>query len=344
MTRPIRLRAFLAGLLAVFAVASGGTLLLPHDPYMRYQSFEGTIFSRLTWVYDRLAHDPAPVNVLFVGSSRTARGANVELIEAELGARGLGEVRVANVSEPAAGLDIRLTKISEAFAERPGQIRLVVLAVTEALPRDGHQAFGDLATVRELLTAPWIVNRLLPIHLAGLPHRQIELAAATFAPEAYGRRAAFDPSAYAGTTPDHRDFNDSTWREAEAAQRAAPEAHAEAMAKESAMRKRGITRPILPAALGDVEFGVSRGYIRRIRALAEAQGAEVVFLFLPFHQGFAAPVDIDWLESVAPVWSATWMMEDPMNYTDAAHASQQGVELLAPWLADRIASALEQGR
>ena len=52
-------------------------------------------------------------------------------------------------------------KIRLALEHHP-EIRLIVLGVVEALPRDGHQAFGDLATPAEVLSAPWIVNRTLP--------------------------------------------------------------------------------------------------------------------------------------------------------------------------------------
>ncbi|QIE43993.1 hypothetical protein G5B39_18505 (plasmid) [Rhodobacteraceae bacterium SC52] len=342
-TLPRRRGRFLGVVAATFAACMVLSVALPHDPYIRYQSFKGTIFDRLSWVYDRLYHDDTPIDVLFIGSSRTARGANAAAIEAELAEIGRPELRVANISEPASGMDIRLTKLRDALRAHP-EIRLVVLGMVEALPRDGHQAFGDLATAGQVLTAPWVINRTLPENLAALPFRQIELALASRLPDAFGYRAAFDPDAYPGPTPDHRDFNDANWREIEAAKLSSAPRHAAELAAESVMRRREITPPVLPDALAWAEFGVSRSYLQDMAGLLEDEGVEMAFVFLPFYDGYDEPLDADYLRSVAPIWSAAFMRETPMNYFDAAHASQHGIELLAPWFARRIADTLEPAR
>lgn len=330
---------FLGVVGAVFAAAFAATLALPHDPYIRYQAFQGTIYDRLAWVYERLAFDPTPIDVLFVGSSRTARGANAALIQDALDGRGRPGIHVANISEPAAGLDIRLTKLREAFRHHP-EIRLVVFGITEALPRDGHQAFGDLATPGEVLAAPWLINRTLPANLAALPYRQMELALATALPEAFGYRAGFDPGAYLGPAPDHRVFNDPDAGPPPVAERP-PLAHALALAEESALRRTEIRPPVLPESLAWLEFGVSRSYLDRIVRLVRAEGAEIVFLFLPFYDGYAEPLDRAWLETIAPVWTPGFLRDDPALYYDAAHASEAGIDRLSVWLADRIDTYLE---
>lgn len=339
MARPIGTGTFLSIVAAVFLAAFGASLLLPHDPYIRYQSFKGTIFERLEWVYDRIAHDDTPIDVVLMGSSRTARGANAAAISAELAALGREDVHIANLSEPAAGMDIRLSKLRDAFAKHD-DIKLVVMGVVEALPRDGHQAFGQLATPGDILRAPWLINRNLPVNIAALPYRQMELMLATALPDAFGYKAAFDPETYPGPAPDHRSFNRPDWADVEAGQ-GNPVAHATALERETAMRRREITPPILPDALSGLEFGVSRHYIEEIAALTEAEGAELVFLFLPFYQGYDAPLDADWLSKTAPIWNAGFIRRDPANYFDAAHASSRGVAALAPWLAQQIDAQLE---
>ena len=70
----LRLPAFLIAVSATFLAGFIGMSLLPHDPYIRYQTMQGTIFERATWMYERLHFDPAPVDIVLVGSSRTARG------------------------------------------------------------------------------------------------------------------------------------------------------------------------------------------------------------------------------------------------------------------------------
>ena len=235
----LRAGQFLGVVGAVFVLLFAATLALPQNPYIRYQAFKGTIFDRLGWVYERLVFDPTPIDVLIVGSSRTARGANMADLEQALAARGL-DLHVANISIPASGFDWRLTAIHEALKHHP-EIKLVIWELVEVFPRDGHQAFGDLATPGEILSAPWVINRTLPQNIAALPYRQLELALASELPGIFGYRRSFDPAAYPGTTPDHRVFNDPNWTPDEEAKQLGNLDHALTIARDSAQRRREIT-------------------------------------------------------------------------------------------------------
>lgn len=340
MTGRLSIAGFLGITAAVVVLATIVAIALPHAPYIRYQSFGDTIFKRLSWTYERLAFDDAPIDVLVVGSSRSARGANVPLLEAALAEAGV-TATVANISEPAAGMDIRLTKVREALTHHP-EIQLIVLGIVETLPRDGHQAFGKLATAGEVLSSPWFVNRLLPANLARLPYRQMELSLASALPEAYGYNRAYSEQAYLGAAPDHRLFEDPDWTAEAEARITESVRHALDLEADSATRRDQLRPPVLPDALGWAEFGVSRHAIREIAALAEANGTDLAFLFLPFYGGYDTPTDADWLARFGPVWRAGFLKDDPRNYADTAHASQKGVEAIAPWLAGEIATHLKE--
>lgn len=317
--------------LATCAVA----IALPHSGYIRYQAMSGTIFERVIWGYERIHFDDAPVDIAFIGSSRTARGAISTDLEARLAERGI-EKRIANFSIPAAGFDIRLVLAQELLSEKSPDILLI--SVVEQFPRLGHQAFGELATAGEMLRAPWIVNATLPENLARLPLRQMELALASWAPEAFGHRGEFDPDAYAGTSIDPRVFNPGKGRPPKTDEEIA------ALEKDSEFRRRSITRPILPDGLGWVEFGFPRTYLRRISELAEAKGVQLVFLHLPFYGGYPEPFERAWLEQYGPVLAADFLREEPLYYNDVAHASTIGSELLTDWLVGELATLLEQPR
>jgi hypothetical protein len=329
---------YLGAVAAVFVALYAATMILPHDPYIRYQSFKGTIFDRLTWVYERLVYDPTPIDVLVVGSSRTARGVNMAEIEAALAARGK-TLHVANVSIPASGFDWRLTAVREALAHHP-EIKLVIWELVEVFPREGHQAFGDLATPSQILTAPWLVNTTLPKNLAALPYRQIELALASRMPGIFGYHTAFDPAQYAGTTPDHRKFNDPAWTlEAEIEQLDRLD-HALTVSKDSAQRRTEITWPVMPAALAGVEFGVSRHYVDELVVLSKQHHFDIAFLFLPFFGGYPDALEAEWVGERGAYWNADFLLSDPANYIDAAHPSQTGIQKITPWLAGHIADLL----
>lgn len=332
-TRYLSAGQYLGAVAAVFVALYAATLALPQDPYIRYQSFKGTIFDRLAWVYERLVYDPTPIDVLVVGSSRTARGANMAELETALAARGL-DLHVANVSIPASGFDWRLSVIREALRHHP-EIKLVIWELVEVFPRDGHQAFGDLASAREILASPWLVNRTLPENLAALPYRQIELALATWLPDAFGYHRGFDPAGYAGPTPDTpAPLSEAERRDLQGLD------HAGTVAKDTATRRGEITWPVLPKPLDRLEFGVSRHYVGDLAALSEQHGFDIAFLFLPFYDGYPDALEADWVSQRGAYWSADFLMQDPANYVDAAHASRIGIEKITPWLADRIAGAL----
>ena len=276
--------------------------------------------------------------MLIVGSSRTARGANMAEIEKALAASGQ-DLHVVNISIPASGFDWRLTAIREALEHHP-EIRLVIWELVEVFPREGHQAFGDLATPGQIFAAPWLVNTTLPKNLAALPYRQIELALASRLPEVFGYRTHFDPAQYAGTTPDHRLFNEPNWTLAAETRQLGSLDHALSVARDSAQRRTEITWPVMPAAFAGIEFGVSRHYVDELAQLANQRHFDVAFLFLPFYDGYADALEADWVSERGAYWSAAFLMQDPANYIDAAHPSQTGIEKISPWLADRIVGAL----
>lgn len=259
-------------------------------------------------------------------------------LETALAARG-ETLHVANVSIPASGFDWRLTVVREALAHHP-EIKLVIWELVEAFPRDGHQAFGDLATSGEILTAPWLINRTLPNNLAALPYRQLEMALASRMPGVFGYRQRFDPSRYAGTTPDHRVFNDPNWTMGDETAQLRSLDHAAAVAKESQQRRHEITWPVMSSALAGIEFGVSRHYVDELVALSKEHHFAIAFLFLPFFDGYPDALEADWVGKRGAYWSADFLLSDPANYIDAAHPSQTGIEKITPWLAGLIAGAM----
>lgn len=325
--------AILAGVTALLMIC----LIIPHDPYVRWQSLNGTIFHRAEFHYERLHFDPTPVDVVFIGSSRTASGVVPEELERQLAERG-SPLRVVDLSLPASGMDIRVTQVREALAAHP-EIRLLVFAVVEALPRDGHQAFGDLGSTAEVLTSPVLVNRNLPASVLRLPMREVKLGAASALPEAFGFKTRFDPQSYLGTL---YDYGAGTSHPADYDYRSAE--HEAALRLESRRRKREITPPLLPERFADVEFGVSRESIETVLRLAADNGTDVVFLFLPFYEGYEEPRDAAWIRARGPLWIADWMRTEPSYYADAAHSSPVVRERLNGWFAEQITAHLAATR
>jgi len=333
--RPLSIRSTLVVMVLTVLACFAGTVALPHDPYIRYQAMSGTIFERVRWIYERINFDDTPIDIAFIGSSRTARGVISTDLEARLAGEGV-DAKIVNFSIPASGLDIRLTLARELLEHHTPPPKLLVISMVEQFPREGHQAFGDLATAGDVLRSPWIVNRNLPGNLLRLPIRQMQLWAATLLPDAFGYSARFYPATYPGSTIDPRIFNPG--------REEGPKSAAEiaALEKESRFRRRSLTRPILPENLAWIEFGIPRTYIRRIAELAEAKGTRLAFLYLPFYGGYPEPFEKAWLEQYGPVLSADFLLSDPRLYNDVAHSSGTGADLITGWLARELPPLLPQ--
>jgi hypothetical protein len=260
-------------------------------------------------------------------------GVNPAQVEEELEKRG-HKFHVVNFSIAAAGYDMRLAELNELLSAR--KIKLLIFSVDERMPRDGHQAFGELATVSEILSSPILVNRNLLKNLARLPYRQIELAVASLVPEAFGYHRDFDKDHYAGTCPDRRLIIDETKRSLDD-----NSSHEATVLKQAENYKGNMRAPVLPANLSFMEFGVSQHYLKEMKWLSEQHGFKTALMFQPLYKGYDQPFDAVYLSQFGPIWQAAFLKDDSRNFLDALHASQKAADELAPWLADRIVTELE---
>lgn len=312
----LKIKSFFGIISLIFIGLFVLALLLPHNPYIRYQNFAGTIYSDMKWVYERIHYDDTPIDVAIIGSSRANAGIDPTALSAALG------VNAANLSIPATGNDVRWTLARELLNAR--DVDVLILPVHEQFPRDGHQAFGDAARVDEVFFGPLLVNRALPVNIARLPVRQIDLAIKSLTPAAFDFTAEFDPATYRGATPDRRspelDVADSA-------------AELEQASKQRHWQLRG---PILPSSLSQVEFGMSYGSFKRILKLAKAKGTKVIFLYLPFYKGFETPVEADWFAANGTYLDAGFMREDTADYADSGHMTRAGGQKLTAWLATEL--------
>lgn len=331
--KPLGLRSFSAVMFLTLVLCTFGAVALPHDPYIRYQAMTGTIFERARWIYERIHFDDTPLDIVFIGSSRTARGVISPDIEAALAGAGMPR-HIANFSLPASGFDIRFSLAREALENR--KVELLVISLVEQFPREGHQAFKDIAAPHDILTAPLGMNRKVPGNILRLPMRQMYLSLASLAPDAFGYRAEFEPAQYAGSSIDPRIFNPGTDTGPQTDEDIAT------LERQSQFRRNDLTPPLLPELLADFEFGVARGAIRDIAALAKAQDTQLAFLYLPFYGGFAEPAERDWLEQFGPVLVMDQLADDPHNYNDVAHASARGADQITEWLSPRIIEILQR--
>jgi hypothetical protein len=323
----------LAGMLLTLAI----TLVLPINPYYRFQQGDGTALFRVRWIYERIHFDPTPIDVALIGSSR---------MEANVRANEVGRLLTANIGHPvhvvnfglfAEGRDLHWAIVSELLRNR-SDVRLIVLsAVPEA--NLSHLGFRFVGDDMSIVTSPKIYNKYYVENALTIPYRHIAYFVQGLWPKAFGLSAAFDPAIYLSRSFDPTEsfftpagvFIDRD-HELDPGQ-----VSAQRRAVGQPGRGGGITDRFLTL---DQRFPVERSFLRRIADLAQRKHVEIAFLRVPVYCEAEQFVDPDFYRAIGPVFEATQLGCDAADYMDIAHLNRRGTAKLAPWLADRLAPLL----
>jgi hypothetical protein len=330
-----RVLAYLGCFFAAGVIVYAGCVALPDNRYLRFQQLNDGQLYRSQWIYERLHFDSTPVDIAIVGTSRTKYAISAPLLEHTLDQDGAPGLHVANLSHLEGGYDLMYAVTKELFATKHPKILLV--NVVEQADRFGHPAFKNLADRDDVYDNPLLINRDYFTDALFLAYRQLKLWLIGRDPKFFGYSATFDPSTYAGTAldttgPEH--FPDGTSIDTES-----PHAEQEI---ETLARKywAGVHRPVLPPALRDWEFAVSRASIRKIAALARRNDCALYFYYVPMFRGPEQPLDYGFYRSL--VDADHIMLEDAtregyQNYWDGRHVNRTAADLLTRRLGGRIA-------
>ena len=332
----------LRNVLAILGIALGvavAVCFLPENSYQRWQLLKGTFQGNAVWMYERIHFDPRPIDVVFIGPSRTDRGVDPERLQHDLAALGAGggkPVRVVNFALPQGGRNVNDVIFEELLeAKSP---RLVVIGVIEKPSRLGHPAFKYIAP-RGMIVRPGYAGNLNYLQdLIYLPYRQMQLFAADVAPGMAGLTKTFDARAYKPdqVQPKVIEIFDGTMR-------SATQPATEAELEQGVYKLEAGTRPpILPDRFADIEFGDERYFIRRIAAAAKRKGVRVAFLFIPYYSGPDKVLEEGFYSQFGPVWSAGYLAPRADLYSDYAHLTVDGAGVLTDWLAPQVAKLLPE--
>ncbi len=319
--------------LSVFGL-SAATLLLPHDPYVRYQQLGPTLHFRTVWTYERLAFDKTPIDIAIIGNSRLQSGIAAPVVQARLRELAGRDVHVANLSMPQEGRNAHYAIARQLFAHHP-EVKLVLLSAIEAMPRESHPAFRNIAEASDIAAAPVLINRSFLDDLAFVPFRQMSLFVQTQFPEAFGIHG-FSRTGYFGTDFDTtQSFVSPTagfvdMERVNTAQDLRPSAQE---------RVRSITPPLFPGSLARFEFRVEQQYTRAIADLARANGTAVGFVYLPIFENPEPLRQPEFYRVLGPVFTVGCVAARPEVYSDYGHLNRVGAHEVSRWLGDALAKA-----
>lgn len=329
---------FLVGL----CIGLVGVTALPHDKYFRFQEHRLQNTRKADWIYERLNFDDTPVDVAFIGTSRTAGGISGPLIEAQYCKATGRDIRVVNLGMPQTGRDMDYLIVKELLNTKAPQ--LVMLQITEIEGRKPHPGFLQLADANDILTAPLMINFNWPKNIASLPGRQMSLFKTTVLNEPV-LRDEFDPEAYFGEDMDRTKgivLIDGSFKDRDVV------VDQEKLDKAYQRRKRSFSRTyFLPQPLRFLEYRLSRVYLERVFDMADRKGVQVTFNYMPAYR-FEGPVPDHILELTQghQVYMLNQnIINDFTMWLDANHPNTKGSEITSAKVASNlIADHPELGR
>jgi hypothetical protein len=326
-----RFGLFSVRVFAIFAVLNVGALIaLPHDKYLRYQVPNDLQAPNSYWIYERIHFDPTPIDVAFIGSSRTGQSIHSGRLQEDFAHQGI-DIHAVNFFCVRAGVNIQYVIAKELLNSR--KVKLLVLEMTEREERKPHDAFVSYADPIDILNAPLLVNVNYLSDIARLPGRQVHLAYQT-ALQSWGlRHPNYVPPPYEGPNLDYAEFITSMDRVRHSRSVSHSKDEMDLMRTEWLHQ---LTQRVVPQSLSDIEFRFPRYYERELLELARAHETQVVFLYTPQYGGPANPSPYAMYSSRAGLINPWPVLQDYRLWFDENHLNWQGAQHMTDFVADAL--------
>jgi hypothetical protein len=333
-------RAFLLLVAPLLVACVLGICLLPHSRYVQFAALHDSSVVKAGWIYERIHFDETPIDVMFVGTSHTVFGVNSAQVEQAYTAATGHSLHVVNFGLQHLGRDIDYLLAREAIESR--QVKLMVIEAPDDEPRSLHPAFFELATLRELLDAPIVINTSYLPNLARLPLRQITLFARSIAPGWFGDRLNFDPARYRGSNWDdtYEERGSLDYPVLHPVPRLQTPTAVE-LEQERAHYERLVNDKLsLPGFLQPLEHRANLVYLQRTIDLARRHGVAIHFLYLPSYGAPSSPRFATFYAQWGPLWYPKTIYDDASNWSDVNHLNYRGASELSLWLGNSIAGLM----
>jgi hypothetical protein len=319
----------LIGLTVAF-LALVGMVLLPQDKYIRYKALNDGVTSTAAWVYARIHYDSTPINIAFIGDSRTGGAISTKQLETALAAEGV-HVKAANLHIVGTGRNLQYVVAKELLESR--KVDLLILEMTELEDRKPHDNFIFLADSEDILLAPPLINFHYLSDVARLPGRQLDLFLQSFRSFS-GKDPAFSFADYAGS--------DLETAEAITDEKGVTHTRdtihsAQKMDELKRLQEAKDTPAVLPHSLEWLEYHLPRYYIDSILALAASKGTRVVFLYLPRYGAPSEPPPyVKLYASRVPLINPWHLIQEPQLWYDVPHVNWMGAQRITDYLAKTL--------
>ncbi|MBA4409199.1 MAG: hypothetical protein C0397_07240 [Odoribacter sp.] len=288
--------------------------MLPYSEEFAYHYIEQDCYNHGAWIYDRINHNPAPIDVAFIGSSHTLHAIQEKKMEELLGQN----FRVVNLGYCRYGRNIEYTILKMLLKHKSP--KLIVIEVHEDEEKNSHDIFPYLAETEDLLLTPTLFNRDYFSDLFHGGSARLEYFKAKYIFRKKYPEPTSELYGYAATDRIVSEFeldeNLKSWQ-----------------------FRLSQTNPEIIEKFQS-EFPLA--YLKKMANIIQEKNIPIRFVYLPDSGSkLHKPKFASFYQDIAPlIIPPQGIFNDKSNWMDASHLNDKGSGVLSAWLAERIKSEL----
>ncbi len=297
---------------------TGGILYLvftPLDRAFAYHYINDDCAGHGAWVYDRVFRNSRPVDIAFLGSSRTIHGPMDQLLEDSLHRQTGDSLHVLTLGYCRLGRNMRYVFLKDLLQQK--QPEMIVMEVREDASRYSHPIFPYLAESEDAFRPVIWFNQSL--------FKDMYLALET--------RFEYHKRNWLRTTPSNYPYNPQPYGYGSSTIEADPTILEE---KKNERIDRAAFK--LKEKGRNFHLRFARKYLEKISRLANERGIQLHFLYLPeYGWPLDYPLELANYQQYGEVWlPPRTILDDPKNWMDDGHLNDRGARLLSEWLVTQV--------
>jgi len=321
------MRKFIFRLLLFLLVPIAGAAFLFIAPYERKFAFNyaSSDCDGFNWIFYRIFENPKPVDVAFIGSSRTGCGIDDKSVSKIISGNKNQTLAALNFGYCRYGrnMDYLIVK----FLLENKKPRIIVLECTEDDQGGSHLAFPWIAQTGDLFASTLLINeKYVSDILGGLESRIRQM-----------RETILKTHRDSLPNPEKGDF-----------QYIEAPLFGDSLELITESRKSQEKNPGLESNQPSADWSnnpsnwFTVNYLRCIQRLALEHNVKIFFLYMPsFGHGKVKPSALHFYPKIGEVWIPPDSIFNRLDYRrDYVHLNERGGDALAKWLAPRIATEL----
>ncbi len=275
------------------------------------------------WMYRRLYESKMPVDVAFVGTSKTMCDVNDSLLQHRVKTEFGRDIQIANFGVCRLGENLHWLITKDIFAHK--KPKYLIVEVSTEMAKNSHFHFPYMATSTDVFGAPLWANSDYWADISQLGWN----------------RLVYQREHFLGIERKFEDFlNDSLHSFMVVANDMV--ADSIEMAKVKGKRQTAL-KPQLPQGIArwiyDAATRPTKYYFRQVAELCKQNGAEIIFLYLPeYGTPTNAPQEMAFFKEFGPVWiPPDSVFGNAKLHMDHSHLNMQGARNLSDWLTSQLA-------